>query len=88
MAFTVGVALLTATIAFIVKKTINPEIADDSWYVHLWMAHGYLYMIYLVATFNLSLKRNWNLFKMLLVMLAGTVPLMSFIAEARLAKES
>jgi len=88
MAFTVGVALLTATIAFIVKKTINPEIADASWYVHLWMAHGYLYMIYLVATFNLSLKRNWNLFKMLLVMLAGTVPLMSFIAEARLAKES
>ena len=88
MAFIVGIALLSATIALILRHTTNPEIADASWYGYLWMAHGYLYMVYLVATFNLSIKRSWKLGKMLLVMLAGTVPLMSFITEARLAKES
>ena len=87
MAFIVGVALLTATIAFIVKKAVNPEIADASWYAHLWMAHGYLYMVYLVATFNLAVKCKWSLVKMFLIMLAGTIPLMSFVTEVKLAKE-
>ncbi len=87
MAFVVGIALLTATIALIVRHTVRPEIADASWYAHLWMAHGYLYMVYLVATFNLAVKCKWNLVKMFLVMLAGTIPLMSFVAEAKLAKE-
>jgi len=88
MAFIVGAALVSATIALVLRHTTNPELASATWYAKLWMAHGYLYMVYLIATFNLSTKRNWKLTKMLLVMLAGTVPLMSFIAEARLAKES
>lgn len=87
MAFVVGIALLTATVVLIVRHTVRPEIADASWYAHLWMAHGYLYMVYLVATFNLAVKCKWNLVKMFLVMLAGTIPLMSFVAEAKLAKE-
>lgn len=87
MAFLVGTALVSATIALVLRHTTNPEFASATWYAKLWMAHGYLYMVYLIATFNLSIKRNWKLLKMLLVMLAGTVPFMSFIAEARLAKE-
>lgn len=87
MAFVVGTALVLATAALAIRHTTNPEIAQASWYGTLWMAHGYLYMIYLIATFNLSLKRNWKLPKMLVVMMAGTIPFMSFIAEARLAKE-
>ncbi|MCX6404105.1 MAG: DUF3817 domain-containing protein [Actinobacteria bacterium] len=87
MAFLVGTALVSATIALVLRHTTNPEFASATWYAKLWMAHGYLYMVYLIATFNLSIKRNWKLVKMLLVMLAGTVPFMSFIAEARLAKE-
>lgn len=87
MAFLVGTALVSATIALVLRHTTNPEFASATWYAKLWMAHGYLYMVYLIATFNLSIKRNWKLPKMLLVMLAGTVPFMSFIAEARLAKE-
>ncbi|GGQ78006.1 DUF3817 domain-containing protein [Couchioplanes azureus] len=43
--------------------------------------HGFLYMLYLVATFDLSRRAGWPLGRMLLVMLAGTVPLLSFWAE-------
>lgn len=87
MAFVVGIALASATVALIIRHTSNPEIADASWYAHLWMAHGYLYMVYLVATFNLAVKRRWGLVKMFLIMLAGTIPLMSFVAESKLAQE-
>jgi len=43
--------------------------------------HGFLYMVYLVATFDLSRRAQWPLGRMLLVMLAGTIPFLSFWAE-------
>jgi integral membrane protein len=43
--------------------------------------HGFLYLVYLVAVFDLGRRVDWSLRRMLLVMLAGTVPLMSFYAE-------
>ena len=46
-------------------------------------AHGWLYMVYLAATFDLSRRADWPLKRMLLVMLAGTVPFVSFYAERR-----
>jgi len=52
-----------------------------------WTAHGWIFPLYLLATLNLSGKLKWPLRKTLLVMIAGTVPLMSFVAERRIAKE-
>jgi integral membrane protein len=51
------------------------------------MAHGYLFPVYVVATFMLSTKLKWSFTKTILVMLAGTVPFMSFFTERRVAKE-
>ncbi|GAB1820489.1 DUF3817 domain-containing protein [Herbidospora sp. RD11066] len=45
--------------------------------------HGFLYMIYLVATINLGLKARWSWGYILGVMLAGTVPFLSFYFERR-----
>jgi len=44
-------------------------------------AHGFLYMVYLVACFDLGRRADWPLHRMLLLMLAGTVPFVSFYAE-------
>ncbi|MFI5840240.1 DUF3817 domain-containing protein [Catenuloplanes sp. NPDC051500] len=44
-------------------------------------AHGFLYMIYLVAAFDLGRRAGWQPKRMVLVMLAGTVPFLSFYAE-------
>jgi integral membrane protein len=49
----------------------------------LWTAHGYLYMVYLVTAFMLAIRARWSVIKTLLVMAAGTIPLMSFVAERR-----
>ncbi|NES28904.1 DUF3817 domain-containing protein [Micromonospora terminaliae] len=48
-------------------------------------AHGWLYMIYLALTFDLSRRADWPLKRMLLVMLAGTVPFVSFYAERKVS---
>lgn len=56
-------------------------------YAIAWMIHGYLFPLYVIATFVLSLKLSWPVGKTLLVMAAGTVPMMSFFAERKLAKE-
>lgn len=85
MAFIVGTVLLVLTALLIsVRGMGNPE---PSFYAAAWTAHGYLFPIYVVATFMLSAKLRWGFGKTILIMLAGTVPAMSFVTERRVAKE-
>jgi integral membrane protein len=85
MALVVGTVLLVLTILLIsVRGLQNPE---PAFYAAAWTAHGYLFPIYVVSTFMLSTKLKWSFGKTILIMLAGTIPLMSFITERRVAKE-
>jgi integral membrane protein len=43
--------------------------------------HGFLYMVYLVLVLDLARRCRWNPLRMILVMAAGTVPFLSFVAE-------
>ena len=43
--------------------------------------HGVLYMIYLVLTIDLAIKARWSIKGTVLVLLAGTIPFLSFVAE-------
>ena len=52
----------------------------------MWTAHGYLYMVYLVTAFMLAIRARWSVIKTVLVMAAGTIPLMSFVAERRVTR--
>lgn len=49
----------------------------------LGIAHGYLYMIFLVMAFLLSRKAAWPIGFTLVTLLGGTVPILSFWAEHR-----
>lgn len=48
--------------------------------------HGFLYMIYLVTVMNLGMKARWTWPYILGVMLAGTVPLLSFVFERKVTR--
>lgn len=48
--------------------------------------HGWLYVVYLVFAFELTVKLRFGLRRMLLVLLAGTVPFCSFVAERKLTQ--
>jgi integral membrane protein len=49
--------------------------------------HGFLYLVYLVATVDLARRAGWTVLRTLGVMLAGTVPFLSFVVERRTTRE-
>ncbi|RIV36603.1 DUF3817 domain-containing protein [Micromonospora radicis] len=82
IAWIVGVVLiLLVVIGMPLKYGFGEPIVVET----VGQAHGFLYMLYLVATFDLSRRANWPLKRMVLVMLAGTVPFLSFWAERRVS---
>jgi integral membrane protein len=47
------------------------------------VTHGFLYMIYIVCTLLLAERGRWKPLDALVSLLAGTVPIASFVAERR-----
>lgn len=45
------------------------------------LVHGWLYLAYVIVAVDLWFRTRLNFPRMVLVVLAGTVPLMSFVAE-------
>ena len=82
MAFIVGVGLLVLVAEIILKYGFDNSALD--WWPQ---PHGFIYIVYLVATANLGFKVGWTLGKMVLIMLAGVVPFLSFWAERKVAAE-
>lgn len=80
MAFTTGTVLVAGTIALILQKVAGVKHLDGANAI-LWVAHGYLFLVYCIATLQLGLKLRWNIVRLALVMAAGTIPTMSFVAE-------
>jgi integral membrane protein len=78
MAYVVGVMLLVLVFVAVPVKYIG----DDPTLVQtVGPIHGFLYIVYLIVTIDLAFRMKWPLGRMLLIMLAGTVPFMSFVAE-------
>ncbi|MFI5936901.1 DUF3817 domain-containing protein [Actinoplanes sp. NPDC051494] len=78
IAWIVGVVLIALVIVGMPMKYIGH---NDTVVATIGPFHGFLYMVYLVAAFDLSRRAGWPLKRMLLVMLAGTIPFFSFWAE-------
>jgi integral membrane protein len=76
MAFVVGVALLVLTAHMLLRYGFQNHALD--WWA---MPHGFLYMVYLVSVALLGFALRWGLGRMVLVMLAGCVPFLSFWVE-------
>jgi len=49
--------------------------------------HGYGYLVYLITAADLAWRARWSLLKTVLVLLAGTLPFMSFVAEHVVVKD-
>ncbi|MFD2080403.1 integral membrane protein [Actinopolymorpha cephalotaxi] len=49
--------------------------------------HGFLYMAYVVVVLLLGFSLRWRPVRMLLVMLAGTIPFAAFFAERRIVAD-
>ena len=85
MAFIVGVGLLVLVAEMVLTYGFDKK-GDDNPLAWWPQPHGFVYMVYLVATALLGFKVGWSLTKMVLVMLAGCVPFLSFWVEHRVVR--
>jgi integral membrane protein len=61
----------------------TPHDVGDAITTYLGVAHGWLYMIFVFAAFDLSRRAGWELPFTIVTLLCGTVPILSFWAEHR-----
>jgi len=90
MAYVTGVVLAIAFIWLVVGRLFldygDPD-ARPAFYGYLWIAHGWLYFIYLITAVDLSFRMRYSLIKTLGILIAGTIPFMSFVAEHFVRKD-
>ncbi|WP_338090730.1 DUF3817 domain-containing protein [Planosporangium thailandense] len=80
-AYVVGVFLLILTLIAMPLKYLPPH--NATLVAIVGPIHGFLYMVYLVVAFDLSMRARWPFTYTLGVLLAGTIPFLSFVAERK-----
>ncbi len=84
MAIVTGVMLVILTISFTLgflgvdTGTLGRTIA---------IAHGWVYVVYLVTVFDLWSRLRWPFGRFVALVLAGVVPIVSFVMEHRIVRE-
>ncbi|MFE6753297.1 DUF3817 domain-containing protein [Streptomyces sp. NPDC057684] len=86
MAFVTGVLLVLLCLGMIAKYVLGIDGAADVTRV-VAIAHGWLYVIYLVFAFDLGSKAKWPVGKQLWVLIAGTIPTAAFFVERKVSRE-
>jgi integral membrane protein len=93
LAYTTGVFLLLLTLHVIVqwRQSVSQDVPfSDADGLGKWLpggefwipaGHGWLYLAYVLASLDLWMRTRLPIGRMALVVLAGTVPGMSFVAE-------
>ncbi len=83
MAYVVGVVLLVLVFVAVPLKYLAHNRALVA---TVGPVHGFLYMVYLAVSMHLAVKCRWPLGRTVLVLLAGTVPFLSFAVERQITR--
>ena len=85
MAIVTGVMLLVLTVEITVKYLV---VRVDSWPGDaIAIVHGWIYVVYLVTVFDLWSRLRWPPGRFVALVLAGVVPVVSFVVERRIVRE-
>lgn len=84
-----GIALLVLVLIMVMRYVVFGGDAPFTTTSPLWEQissvwspiHGLIYMIYVILGFDLWMRMRWTLPRMLLLMLFGVVPVLSFFGE-------
>ncbi len=97
MAIVTGTMLLILTAEMIIKYIIWPAIGGDpqtalmigsfNLAAAIAICHGWCYVVYLIGCWWLNQQMRWGIPRMLVLALAGVVPVMSFILERRIHRQ-
>ncbi|MEU5835115.1 MULTISPECIES: DUF3817 domain-containing protein [Streptomyces] len=86
MAYVTAVLLVLLTLGVIGKYLLGMDGAAGFTSM-VGIAHGWLYILYLIFAFDLGQKAKWPLGKQLWVLLAGTVPTAAFFVERKVTRQ-
>jgi integral membrane protein len=81
MAYITGVVLIVLCVLAILQVTINDGAAVNA----VGTVHGLLYIAYLVVAYPLTRRLRLHLAPTVAVLLAGTIPVMTFVVERRVS---
>ncbi|GHS85116.1 hypothetical protein AGMMS50218_01810 [Actinomycetota bacterium] len=94
MAWVTGTMLLVLCLEVVLKYVFhaNGVTADGSArpVIGSWVAiaHGWIYVVYLVTVANLWSSMRWSLGRLVAMAAAGVVPVMSFVLERRIHRQA
>ncbi|GAA4865660.1 DUF3817 domain-containing protein [Saccharopolyspora rosea] len=90
MAYVTAVLLILLCLAMVFKYGTPAgsaeQLAGNTWTTRIGIAHGWLYMVYLLVALKLTMALRVPLGRMLLVLLAGTIPTGAFFAERKVTR--
>lgn len=90
MAYVTGVVLAVAFVWLIIGRLFldygNPD-ARPALYGVLWVAHGWLYFVYLITGVDLAFRVRYGVLRTVGILIAGTIPFMSFVSEYLVHKD-
>jgi len=85
MAIVTGVMLLLLVAEMVVKYGF---LGGQPWPGDIVaVAHGWVYVVYLVSVLDLWSKLRWPFGRLVALVLAGVVPVLSFVVERRIVRE-
>lgn len=87
VAWFVGLFLLLLTAGILLRYTDLFGFRSDVLSRTVSPIHGFGYMVYLATGIDLASRRRWRPLTTLGVLLAGTVPFLSFVAERRVTAD-
>jgi len=84
LAFVVGVLLLLGCLAsglkYLLAEGSDLQQLGESLSL-IWLVHGWIYIVYVVVAFLLSRRAGWSLGYLVVMPIAGLVPVMIFWVE-------
>lgn len=98
MAWVTGVMLLILTLEMVLKYGFHAAgytVADDGSraaapVIGVWVpfVHGWIYVVYLATVIDLWSVMRWRLGRLVTMVAAGVVPVMSFVMERRVHRDA
>ena len=82
-----GVNLLLLIFAYMPAKYIFDAIDDNKRLIFIPIAHGYLYIVYILTALQIGVQKRMSFVTILALIAAGTLPFASFIAERKVVKK-
>ncbi len=85
LALVVGTLLVLLAVGMVLKygPTDEPAMAGI-----VAPVHGAIYVVYLLAAYDLWRRTGWPVSRMALIVLGGIVPLMTFFVERRVVRDA